>query len=147
MISMQSSIRNVRLINNTLVDVSLVDVSSFESNELQDEIPDEFQDEFPDEFYETFPSEISNESILFLINYRNRTYYYYIEESSPKNVINLEKFDSLEKCTEIITCFICLEESEDNIKLPCNHIFCNKCIKKWLLSKSNTCPTCRKIVE
>jgi Ring finger domain len=30
------------------------------------------------------------------------------------------------------------------IKLPCSHLFHEKCISSWLLRHSGTCPTCRR---
>ena len=50
---------------------------------------------------------------------------------------------------ELITCGICLDESyinsKYNKKLNCGHIFCDECIKSWIVEKgdSSTCPTCR----
>ena len=64
-----------------------------------------------------------------------------------KPIITIEQFEKLEKCSEITDCSICFENMKDNIKLKCDHIFCNRCIKKWLTEKSNTCPTCRKEVQ
>jgi len=28
-------------------------------------------------------------------------------------------------------------------RLPCGHLFCSKCIMKWVMRESATCPTCR----
>ena len=61
-----------------------------------------------------------------------------------KPTISNENFERLEKCNELTNCSICFENMKDNIKLNCEHIYCNRCIKKWLTEKSNTCPTCRK---
>lgn len=63
-----------------------------------------------------------------------------------KPIISIEQFEKLEKCSEITDCSICFENMKDNIKLKCDHIFCNRCIKRWLTEKSNTCPTCRSVV-
>ena len=63
------------------------------------------------------------------------------EVEKPK--ISLESFQRLEKCKDISNCSICFENMKDNIKLNCNHIYCENCIKKWLTERSNTCPTCR----
>lgn len=61
-----------------------------------------------------------------------------------KPTISIENFEKLEKCNDVTDCSICFENKKDNIKLNCEHIYCNRCIKKWLTEKSNTCPTCRK---
>lgn len=44
------------------------------------------------------------------------------------------------------TCVICCEEFRPRKhvrRLPCNHLFCAKCIVKWATQQSATCPTCR----
>jgi len=64
--------------------------------------------------------------------------------SSVKPKVSLENFEKLEKSNEATNCGICFENMIDNIKLNCDHVYCNRCIKKWLTEKSNTCPTCRK---
>ncbi len=61
-----------------------------------------------------------------------------------KPTVSIENFEKLEKCDNMTDCSICFENKKDNIKLNCGHIYCNRCIKKWLTEKSNTCPTCRK---
>ncbi len=61
-----------------------------------------------------------------------------------KPTVSIENFEKLEKCNNMTDCSICFENMKDNIKLNCGHIYCNRCIKKWLTEKSNTCPTCRK---
>ena len=49
------------------------------------------------------------------------------------------------KLDDIPTCSICLENVKKNMKkLPCDHIFCTKCIGKWTNLGNNTCPTCRR---
>lgn len=41
-----------------------------------------------------------------------------------------------------IDCAICLEKiNNNNVRLRCNHIFCNGCI---LFVKNKRCPLCRK---
>lgn len=47
------------------------------------------------------------------------------------------------KNTDNLECSICYENKTNNIKLiKCNHMFCELCIKKWLLNNI-TCPICR----
>ena len=44
-------------------------------------------------------------------------------------------------------CSICLDDIEEEVAiLKCNHFFHKECISEWL-SRSNTCPYCRKIVN
>lgn len=64
--------------------------------------------------------------------------------NNAKPKVSLENFERLDKSNEVTNCGICFENMEDNIKLKCEHIYCNRCIKKWLTEKSNTCPTCRE---
>lgn len=66
------------------------------------------------------------------------------QHNNSKSIISNENFEKLEKCNELTNCSICFENMKDNIKLKCDHVYCNRCIKKWLTEKSNTCPTCRK---
>lgn len=42
-------------------------------------------------------------------------------------------------------CTICLENMIQ-IKLPCNHFFCEQCINKWI-KDYNTCPLCRGNID
>ncbi|KAM3672048.1 LOW QUALITY PROTEIN: E3 ubiquitin-protein ligase RNF213-like [Ammospiza maritima maritima] len=44
-------------------------------------------------------------------------------------------------------CPICLEEPKDPVCLPCNHVFCHKCISQWLVPAQMYCPYCRAVVE
>ena len=80
-------------------------------------------------------------SVQRIINAINRNI---LQEASVKPKVSLENFEKLEKCNKVTDCGICFENMKDNIKLNCDHIYCNRCIKKWLTEKSNTCPTCRK---
>eukprot|EP00928_Gymnodinium_smaydae_P082906 TRINITY_DN66183_c0_g1_i1.p1 TRINITY_DN66183_c0_g1~~TRINITY_DN66183_c0_g1_i1.p1 ORF type:complete len:172 (-),score=20.25 TRINITY_DN66183_c0_g1_i1:379-894(-) len=54
-----------------------------------------------------------------------------------------EKFDS-SRHKELVECEICLENYADGDelqRLPCMHVFHNKCISQWL-DKSRLCPVC-----
>uniref|UniRef100_A0A8D2QE60 Ring finger protein 213 n=1 Tax=Zonotrichia albicollis TaxID=44394 RepID=A0A8D2QE60_ZONAL len=44
-------------------------------------------------------------------------------------------------------CPICLGEPKDPVCLPCNHVFCHKCISQWLVPAQMYCPYCRAVVE
>lgn len=44
----------------------------------------------------------------------------------------------------MVECPICYEDVRiPSCIKPCNHMYCHKCITKWL-TKSNKCPLCRK---
>ncbi|KAJ3130194.1 hypothetical protein HK098_005441 [Nowakowskiella sp. JEL0407] len=45
------------------------------------------------------------------------------------------------------TCAVCLEDYEDGDvlrELPCKHLFHSACIDRWLTSRSNECPLCKR---
>lgn len=171
MLFMRSSIRNVGLVDNTLVDIppdelaTIPDEFETESNELvtfsdelvtlsdelvtlSDETHD-FSEDLPEDLPEELRYEFQNElrdnpSTLFILRFRGNTYYYLSEEPVRKKlVLSKNQVDSLEKCVSLIQCPICMEETNKNIKLPCNHVFCTACIEKWLCKNTNTCPNCR----
>lgn len=49
------------------------------------------------------------------------------------------------KLDDAPTCSICLENVKKNMKkLPCDHVFCTRCIERWTKLGNNTCPTCRR---
>ncbi|XP_042554083.1 RING finger protein 151 [Dipodomys spectabilis] len=43
-------------------------------------------------------------------------------------------------------CSVCHGVLKRPVRLPCGHIFCQKCILRWL-ARQNTCPCCRKEVK
>uniref|UniRef100_A0A8C6IMU7 Uncharacterized protein n=1 Tax=Melopsittacus undulatus TaxID=13146 RepID=A0A8C6IMU7_MELUD len=45
------------------------------------------------------------------------------------------------------SCLICLGELKDPVCLPCNHVFCQKCIRMWLVPAQMHCPYCRVAIE
>lgn len=45
-------------------------------------------------------------------------------------------------CSQSTECIICYENTSDNVKTKCNHIFCRKCIGQHLQIKTD-CPYCR----
>ncbi|XP_015735182.1 E3 ubiquitin-protein ligase RNF213 isoform X2 [Coturnix japonica] len=44
-------------------------------------------------------------------------------------------------------CSICHGEPKDPVRLCCNHAFCEKCIRAWLIPAHMHCPLCRVAVE
>jgi hypothetical protein len=153
-LSMSSNIRNVMLINGILVDVpdenpeyTLNAFNAFNTLNTLDRtnISDISNTEIINEINNLITERLHNEIMLFLINRDDASYYlFYGEENqSKKNTLTQEQFEKLEKDTSITTCAICMEDSENNVKLECKHSFCTECIQKWLLKKSDTCPTCR----
>lgn len=73
--------------------------------------------------------------------------YYFQEKIIKKKKINPSYLNliPIEKCNKNIQCAICSEEIKINsniIKLNCNHIFHEICIKIWL-KENYICPICR----
>jgi hypothetical protein len=144
-LSMSSNIRNVMLINGILVDVPDENLEYTFNTLDRTNISDISNTEIINEINNLITERLHNEIMLFLINRDDASYYlFYGEENqSKKNTLTQEQFEKLEKVTSITTCAICMEDSENNVKLECKHSFCTECIQKWLLKKSDTCPTCR----
>lgn len=45
------------------------------------------------------------------------------------------------------SCAVCCNDFKSRMhvrRLPCGHLFCSKCITRWVTNESATCPTCRK---
>ena len=47
---------------------------------------------------------------------------------------------------DIITCIICSEVFIDPKKLPCDHVYCKRCLEKLIEGGVITCPECRYLV-
>lgn len=45
------------------------------------------------------------------------------------------------------SCTVCMDAYENPLLLPCNHIFCSKCLISWMQYNRNTCPTCRSPIH
>ena len=63
------------------------------------------------------------------------------------NQLKSKNFNDNLKCE---VCPITLENFSENdkiIELPCNHIFKEKGILRWLKEEQNCCPVCRKEIE
>ena len=71
----------------------------------------------------------------------------YINSFYSEAKLSDEDFSKLNKVTRDYECNICMEDKQEGVLLNCNHIFCESCLKKWLTTMKNTCPTCRKEVE
>jgi hypothetical protein len=65
-------------------------------------------------------------------------------ESINTNLMSIEDFKNLKKIDIKNNCPICFKDTTNNIILDCNHVFCNNCIKEWLVKNKNNCPICRK---
>jgi pyruvate formate-lyase activating enzyme-like uncharacterized protein len=81
--------------------------------------------------------ETINQIDLDFINFISR-------EVNERDVMNEEDFQNLEKTDSENNCPICFLDTKDNIILNCKHVFCESCIKEWLIKNKNNCPICRK---
>ncbi len=141
---MRSSIRNMTLLNRNLVDVSgdsPMDYSNY--NNVNVNVNEDLLNNFllneNDNLIDDY------ETILFYLDRPNTTFYIIanFEKKTKPDTLSQLQFEKLESFNDIYVCPICMEEQQDNIILTCKHVFCKPCIEKWLLKKSNTCPTCR----
>mgnify|MGYP001335467249 FL=1 len=122
-------------------ELSIAPISQYEFNNRQREqnlMNDNYIIQMIEEF-DSIHTFFSVQRVIAMINNMEMT-----TSNILKPTISIENFEKLEKCNDITDCSICFENKKENIKLNCEHIFCNRCIKKWLTEKSNTCPTCRK---
>ena len=65
------------------------------------------------------------------------------------NNLNYGKYSDLKINNEEYSCPITLKKLEDNddvVKLPCNHIFCKNELLEWVSNDSNKCPMCRSVI-
>jgi E3 ubiquitin-protein ligase RNF5 len=40
-------------------------------------------------------------------------------------------------------CEICLDDPCEPVVTPCGHLYCWKCVYRWLENERDTCPTCK----
>eukprot|EP00516_Mucochytrium_quahogii_P010068 CAMPEP_0203774142 /NCGR_PEP_ID=MMETSP0099_2-20121227/5108_1 /ASSEMBLY_ACC=CAM_ASM_000209 /TAXON_ID=96639 /ORGANISM=" , Strain NY0313808BC1" /LENGTH=316 /DNA_ID=CAMNT_0050672169 /DNA_START=405 /DNA_END=1355 /DNA_ORIENTATION=- len=75
----------------------------------------------------------------------------YMEEQIPSHPVSRRHFNSLERLKGPCgSCSVCIEQYtkiDCCIKLPCGHVFHEKCVGRWFVDQ-HTCPTCRyELVE
>lgn len=63
---------------------------------------------------------------------------------SQSNLINNEMIEAHKE--KFLTCPIDLELLDDPMQGPCGHVFCRKCIQKWL-DKKESCPICQSPIK
>lgn len=44
-------------------------------------------------------------------------------------------------------CHICMEDPQGPLGLPCDHIYCQACLKQWLKPHQMVCPICKQPVN
>ena len=53
------------------------------------------------------------------------------------------RFLESESIIEDLICCMCTDVVQDPVQAPCQHTYCDKCIKNWLARDKGTCPECR----
>jgi hypothetical protein len=70
------------------------------------------------------------------------------DDYTDSQCVSIEEFNNLEIYNNKFECSICFENKHTGIKLNCKHVFCKKCIEKWVINETNkTCPMCRKNIK
>ena len=67
-----------------------------------------------------------------------------------RRTINIDRLNELcpEEEGDSIECNMeCNSQVTLQRKLPCDHVFCSRCIVRWMTENSNTCPICRQVVN
>lgn len=70
----------------------------------------------------------------------------YINSLYDESKLSEEDFNKLNRIKQNFECNICMDDKSEGVLLNCNHVFCETCIKQWLINNKKTCPTCRKEV-
>ena len=69
------------------------------------------------------------------------------QHKSTRNKLFLEEYENISYIKKRSSCNICMVDKNKFKKLKCKHLFCNDCIKEWLLKHANTCPNCRLVLN
>lgn len=69
------------------------------------------------------------------------------QHQTERNKLYEEEFDNILQVNKEAICNICIKKKNKLRKLKCKHVFCNSCIREWLVNHSNTCPNCRLILN
>ena len=70
-----------------------------------------------------------------------------------KKTVSNGELCSVHRPKEMVDCSICMNEivknSNLNVKLECEHIFCKDCIYRWIVENNNSssCPCCRASIS
>uniref|UniRef100_A0A4W4H2I6 RING-type domain-containing protein n=1 Tax=Electrophorus electricus TaxID=8005 RepID=A0A4W4H2I6_ELEEL len=71
------------------------------------------------------------------------------ERLTPLVMEHTRNIGRVRKCVCVYglqSCAICRTEPQDPVELPCNHIFCQSCIKRWLIPGQMYCAMCTQPV-
>jgi hypothetical protein len=68
------------------------------------------------------------------------------QESADEKPIDQYEYSDEKSIDPELICIICNKPLSDPSCTPCDHIFCQQCITKWLETDDPTCATCREPV-
>ena len=57
---------------------------------------------------------------------------------------NIERFIAKEAIVDEFICSICTDVVENPVQTPCQHLFCNDCIRRWITEGRKSCPEDRR---
>lgn len=66
-----------------------------------------------------------------------------LEHIAPKQVYQRSLVRGDHDCKECTICLDSFRPRKHVRRLPCGHLFCSKCIEKWVSQHNAACPTCR----
>lgn len=64
----------------------------------------------------------------------------------PNNRVQYDYIDTESINPELI-CSICSKPFIIPVSTPCDHTYCQDCIKRWIEKKNKPCPTCRQDIQ
>ena len=57
---------------------------------------------------------------------------------------NIDRFLAKDTIVSEFICSICTDVVECPVQTPCQHLFCNECIRRWINEGNRTCPEDRQ---
>ena len=57
---------------------------------------------------------------------------------------NIDRFLAKDTIVSEFICSICTDVVECPVQTPCQHLFCNECIRRWINAGNRTCPEDRQ---
>ena len=57
---------------------------------------------------------------------------------------NIDRFTEKDKIMDDLMCSVCTDVVQNAVQTPCQHLFCDECIKRWLNEGRRICPVDRQ---